>query len=79
MSLFKKQKQTHRFQKQTYGYQGKCWGGGGGGIHQELGINIHILIYKISQQGCIYHRDQTPVPLLPIGKESGKGWTHVHV
>ena len=37
-------KQTHRYQKQTYGYQrGKV--GGGEGTNQELGINIHTLLY----------------------------------
>ena len=35
MNLFTKQKQTHRLQKQTYGYQkGKV----GEGINEELGL-----------------------------------------
>ena len=42
MNLFKKQKQTHRLRKQTYGYQrGKV----GGGINWEVGINIDTLLY----------------------------------
>ena len=41
MNLFTKQKQTHRFRKQTYGYQR----GSGGGINQEFGINIYTLLY----------------------------------
>ena len=42
MNLFTKQKQTHRVQKQIYGYQrGKV----GGGIHQEIGINVYTLLY----------------------------------
>ena len=42
MNLFTKQKQTHRLQKQTYGYQrGNVWGG----INQEFGINIYTLLY----------------------------------
>ena len=27
INLFTKQKQSHRCRKQTFGYQGKCWGG----------------------------------------------------
>ena len=43
MNLFTKQKQTHRLRKQTYGYQrGK---GGGGGINQEVRINIYTILY----------------------------------
>ena len=41
MNLLTKQKQTHRCRKQTYGYQmGRC-----GGINQEIGIKIYILLY----------------------------------
>ena len=40
MSLFTKQKQTHRHRKQTYGYQK-----GKGGINQELEINRYTLLY----------------------------------
>ena len=46
MNLLTKQKQTHRCRKQTYGYQmGKC-----GGINQEIGIKIYILLYKTEHQ-----------------------------
>ena len=58
MNLFTKQKQTHRYRKQTYGYQrGK--GGGEGGINQEFGVHIHTTIYKIGkQQGpTVQHRE----------------------
>ena len=42
MNLFTKQKQTHRFRKQTYSYQrGKV----GGGINYEVGINTYTLLY----------------------------------
>ena len=41
MNLFTKQ--THRFQKQTYGYQREMQGVGG--AVEELGINIHTLLY----------------------------------
>ena len=42
INLFKKQKQTYRYRKQTYGYQR---GNTGGGINQELGMNIYTLLY----------------------------------
>ena len=41
MSLFPKQKETHRQRKQTYGYQGIR----GGGINWEIGIDIYTLLY----------------------------------
>ena len=46
MNLFTKQKQTYRYRKQTYGYQR---GDVGGGINQDLGINIHTLLYIDNQ------------------------------
>ena len=51
MNLFTKQKQTHRYRKQTYGYQREKRGG----INLEYGINkIQTTIYKIyKQQGPI--------------------------
>ena len=48
MSLFTKQKQTHRHRKQTCGYQRGKWGGG-----DKLGVwdqQIHTTIYKIDKQ-----------------------------
>ena len=41
MNLFRKQKQSHRCTKQTYGYQV----GKGGGINWETGIDIYTLLY----------------------------------
>ena len=41
-NLSMKQKQTYRYPKQTYGYQR---GDVGGGLYQELGMNIHALLY----------------------------------
>ena len=49
VNLFTKQKQTHRFQKQTSGYQRGNAGGGGAGINQELGINTDTLLYTANQ------------------------------
>ena len=53
MSLFTEQKQTHRLQKQTLWFlKGKCLGG----INEELGINIHILLYikQITDKDLLY-------------------------
>ena len=44
MNVFTKQKQTHRCRKQTCGYQGGKWQGGGGGMNCEPGIDIYTLI-----------------------------------
>ena len=41
MNLFTKQKYSHRYRKQTYGYQGEK----GGGIHCEIGIDIYTLLH----------------------------------
>ena len=43
MNLYTKQKETHRYRKQSYGYQV----GKGGGINYEIGIDIYTVIYKI--------------------------------
>ena len=48
MNLFTEQKQTHRLQKQTYGYQREKVGG-----RDKLGVcdeHIYIIIYKIDNQ-----------------------------
>ena len=42
MNLFTKQKLSHRYRKQTYGYQG---GTGRGGINWEVGTDIYTLLY----------------------------------
>ena len=49
VNLFTKQKQTHRFQKNTSGYQRGNAGWGGAGINQELGINTDTLLYTANQ------------------------------
>ena len=46
MSLFIKQKQTHRLQKLTYGYQR---GKGDGEINQEFGIKLYRFLYYIDR------------------------------
>ena len=46
MNLFIKQNQTYRCKKQAYGSQRET---GGGGINQELRMNIHTTIYDIQK------------------------------
>ena len=55
MNLFTKQKQTHRYTKQTYGFQR------GKGDKDKLGVwdqQIQITIYKTDEQQnpTVYHR-----------------------
>ena len=57
MNLFTKQKQTHRYRKQTYGYQR-----GMGGGRDKLGVwdqQIHTTIYEIDkqQEPTVQHRE----------------------
>ena len=47
MNLLKKQKQTHRHRKQTYGYQRGKWGKDKLGVRDQ---QIHTSIYKIDNQ-----------------------------
>ena len=42
MNLFTKQKQTYRYGKQIYSYQR---GNVGGGINEEIGMDIYTLLY----------------------------------
>ena len=42
VTLFTKQKQTHRLRERTYGYQRE---GLGGGIDWEFGIDMYTLLY----------------------------------
>ena len=53
MNLFTKQKQTHRHRKQTYGYKR---GKGQGGINQEIGSNIYMVLYikQIANKDLLY-------------------------
>ena len=50
MNLFTKQKQTHRFRKQTYGYQKGNIVAGGRGKSGAWDEHIHTTIYKIDNQ-----------------------------
>ena len=60
MNLFTKQRQTHRLQKQTYGYQRRKVGEG---KLRVWDYHIHTTIYKIgNQQGP----PSSPPPITPI-------------
>ena len=51
MNLFIKQKLSHRYRKQTYGYQGR-----GGGTYWETGIDIYTVQYiqQITNKNLLY-------------------------
>ena len=52
MNLSMKPEQSHRYGKQTYGYQGISRGG----INWETGIDINTTIYKIVNKNFIAQR-----------------------
>ena len=74
MNLFTKQKQTHRLRKQIYDYQRRKFGGGG--INQEVEINIYTLLYvkQIINKDLRYStRNSTQYSVMAyMGKESKK-------
>ena len=45
--LIYKTETTHRSQNQTYSYQRKCGGGGGGVINWEIWINLYTLCFAM--------------------------------
>ena len=78
MNLFTKQKQTHRLQSQTYGYQrGKV-----GGRRYRLEVqdqHIHSTVYKTdNQQGPTVGSENSiqHSTMAYIGKESQKEWIY---
>ena len=79
MNLFTKQKHTHRHRKQTYGYQM----GKGGGINQEVGINIYTLLYtkQIINKDLLYSTgNSTQYSVITyMRKESKKEQIYVYV
>ena len=69
MNLFTKQ--SHRYRKQAYGYQGET----GGGINWETGINICTLLYirQITNKDLLNIGSQNSV-MTYMGKESIPIW-----
>ena len=81
VKLFPKQKETHRHRKQTYGYhRGKEVGGG---INQEFGFNIHILLYikQVTNKDLEYSTGNYTQYLVILykGKDSEKEEIDIHV
>ena len=78
MSLFTKQKQTHRHRKQTCGYQREK---AEGGIIQEYTVNGYVVIYikQDLQQGFTeYHRELYLNPIITYnGKESEREYLSI--
>ena len=79
MNLFTKQKQTHRLQKQIYGY----WKGQvGGGMDREFGIGIHILldIKIVNQKGpATDHRELYLIFCNNLyGKNNLEKWKYIY-
>ena len=75
MSLFTKQKQTHRHRKQTDGYQR----GKGGGINQEFEISRYKLLYIKQINKVLLYSTGNCIQYLIInykGKESEKVYTY---
>ena len=80
MNLFTKQKQSHIFQKQIYGYQrGKAEGW----INYEAGINTYSLLYITYMNNkdlLCSTRNSTQYPVITyMGKESEKECVYVCV
>ena len=61
MSLFTKQKNTHRHRKQTYGYQRGNRGGDKLGVWDE---HLYTSMYKINKQQAptVQHRELYSIP-----------------
>ena len=79
MTSYMKQKQTHRYRKQTWLLKGKR---GLEEINQEFGINIYTLLYiKYITENLLYNTgNYTQYFVLTYkGKEFEKDQIHVHV
>ena len=78
--LLYKTEKTHRFRKQTYGYQSRKVRRG---INQEVGINRYILLYirQIINKGLLYSTgNSTQYSVINyLAKESEKEQVYVYV
>ena len=80
MNLFTKQKYSHRYREQTYGYQE---GKSGGRLNWEIVIDIYTLLYikKITNKDLLYsvgNASQCSITAY-MGKESKKKRTYVYI
>ena len=77
MNLFTKQKQTYKYWKQTSGYQRQNMLVAGG-INQELGMNIHTLLYiwEIPNENLLHSTGNSNLysVITYMRKESKKEW-----
>ena len=79
MTLFTKQKQSHRCRKQTYGYQR---GKGEGGITWEIGSDIYTLLYikQITNKDLPYSTgNSAQYSVMAYMGKNLKEWIYVHV
>ena len=81
MSLFTKQKQSHRCRKQIYGYQGQRWVVRG--INWKIEIDIYTLLYikQVTNKNLLYSTENsTPYSVVAyMGKESKNEWLYVYI
>ena len=81
MSQLARQKQRQRCREQKYGHQGGK--AGGGGMNQEIGIDIYTLLYikQITNKDLLYSTgNSTQYSVMAyMGKESKKEWIYVYV
>ena len=80
MNLFTKQKETYRYRKQTYSYQRGNMGGGG--IYQELEMNIHTLLYirQITDKDLLYSTGScTQYSVLTYMRKESKKRMNIHI
>ena len=80
MNLCRKQKQTHRHRKQTYGYQkGKAVGE----INEEFGVDTYTLLYikQITNKDLLYSTGNSTQYFVIAykGKESEKEYTYRYI
>ena len=79
MNLSTKQKQSYRYRKQSYGFQGVREGG----INWEIGTDIYTLLYikQITNKDLLYSTgNSTQYSVMAyMGKESKKEWIYVYV
>ena len=78
MKLFEKQKQSHRYRKQTYGYQRIR----GEGIDWEIKIDIYILPYikQITNKNLLHSTANSTQysATAYMGKESNNEWIYMY-
>ena len=79
MNFFTEQKQTHRYRKQTDGYQRVSRGG----LNWKIGIDVYILLYikQITNKDLLYSTgNSTQYSVMAyMGKESKRGDIYAYI